>query len=108
MGFQANYHLIVMISLAVFAGTISMNSSGMMGKKVTDSEYLDLWFDADLPWVFDNMSNLDSLHRTKRGDFTAECVKNWVETINRGLKIVEFSACWTYKLAHHSHTIRWM
>jgi hypothetical protein len=29
-------------------------------------------------------------------DLTAESVKSWVETINRGLKIVEFSACWTY------------
>ena len=61
-----NYHLIVMLSLAVFAGTVSMISSGMMGKKVTDHDYLDLWFDADLPWVFDNMSNIDSIHRTKR------------------------------------------
>jgi len=27
---------------------------------------------------------------------TAELVKIWVETINCGLKIGEFSACWTY------------
>ena len=25
-----------------------------------------------------------------------ESVKSWVETINSGLKIVEFSVCWTY------------
>ncbi len=29
-------------------------------------------------------------------NLTAELVKSWVETINRGLKIFEFSACWTY------------
>ena len=29
-------------------------------------------------------------------DLTAESVKSWVETINCGLKIGEFSACWTY------------
>ncbi len=27
---------------------------------------------------------------------TAELVKSWVETKNCGLKIDEFSACWTY------------
>jgi hypothetical protein len=29
-------------------------------------------------------------------NLTAELVKIWVETINCGLKIDEFSACWTY------------
>lgn len=29
-------------------------------------------------------------------DLTAKLVKSWVETINCGLKICEFSACWTY------------
>ncbi len=29
-------------------------------------------------------------------NLTAELVKSWVETINCGLKIGEFSACWTY------------
>ncbi len=29
-------------------------------------------------------------------NLTAELVKSWVETINRGLKICELSACWTY------------
>ena len=29
-------------------------------------------------------------------DLTAELTKSWVETINCGLKIGEFSACWTY------------
>jgi hypothetical protein len=28
-------------------------------------------------------------------DLTAESVKSWVETINCGLKIGDFSACWT-------------
>lgn len=55
-----------MLSLSLFAGAVSMTFSGMMGKKVTDRDFLDLWFDADIPWVYDNMSNLDSIHRTKR------------------------------------------
>ena len=29
-------------------------------------------------------------------NLTAKSVKSWVETINCGLKIAEFSACWTY------------
>jgi len=29
-------------------------------------------------------------------NLTPELVKSWVETINCGLKICEFSACWTY------------
>ena len=29
-------------------------------------------------------------------NLTAESAKIWVETINRGLKIGEFSTCWTY------------
>ena len=29
-------------------------------------------------------------------DLTEKLVKIWVETINCGLKIGEFSACWTY------------
>ena len=29
-------------------------------------------------------------------DFEAKLVKIWVETIKCGLKIAEFSACWTY------------
>ena len=29
-------------------------------------------------------------------NWSAELVKNWVETKNCGLKIDEFSACWTY------------
>lgn len=55
-----------MLSLSLFAGAASMTSSGMMGKKVADHDFLDLWFDGDLPVVYDNMSNLDSIHRTKR------------------------------------------
>ena len=31
-----------------------------------------------------------------RRNLTAELAKNWVETINCGLKISELSACWTY------------
>ena len=31
-----------------------------------------------------------------RWNLTAELAKSWVETINCGLKIGEFSACWTY------------
>ena len=31
-----------------------------------------------------------------RRDLTVKLVKIWVETINCGLKIGEFSACWTY------------
>jgi len=29
-------------------------------------------------------------------NLSAGLVKNWVETKKRGLKIDEFSACWTY------------
>jgi hypothetical protein len=32
-------------------------------------------------------------------DLAAKLVKIWVETINCGLKIDEFSACWTYELS---------
>jgi hypothetical protein len=60
------YHLVLMVSLSLLAGAVSLTLSGMMSKKVTDPKSLDLWFDADTHWVYDNMSNLNSEHRTKR------------------------------------------
>jgi hypothetical protein len=40
------------------------------------------------------MKKLEKFFNEKK--LIADLVKSWVETINRGLKIGEFSAYWTY------------
>jgi hypothetical protein len=46
---------------------------------------------------FGRQPKIKKVEKILRGwNLTAESVKSWVETINCGLKIGEFSACWTY------------
>ena len=46
---------------------------------------------------FGRQPKMQKLQKILMGlNLTIELVKNWVETINCGLKMGEFSACWTY------------